>query len=395
MENKVYYGEYTLNHWIDLILKKNLILPVYQRHFVWSEKKVKTLIETFKQKLFVPPVTIGAFKDGDIQNLILDGQQRLTSVLLAYLGLYPDETTYKRAMEVFVSENDDEDEREFLDNVFEWTFEKLTKKGKNKDDIISGIQAGNYKQVNFEINEEFLKTTFLGFSYLVPGTPNDDKTQLKYYSSVFRNINIQGETLLPQESRRSLYFLDKNLNQFFAPVFCKNITVKIVSSETTLDFVRCLSFLSQYKKDNNSNKIARGYKQKMEKYYEEFIYSTVSDEESDLFARFSTCFPNKGYNIELEKLKQTITALDIPTQYSSVMDLDIYFLGLIYEIVFEKHEIDCSKKEELKQKLNTEIASIKSDSSHAKAPSNLGHLRSRIYKSIEIYKDFRKTESDE
>lgn len=39
MENKVYYGEYSLKHWIDLILSKNIELPEYQRYFVWEEKK--------------------------------------------------------------------------------------------------------------------------------------------------------------------------------------------------------------------------------------------------------------------------------------------------------------------------------------------------------------------
>ena len=50
MNNKVYYGEYSLKHWINLVLKQNIILPEYQRYFVWNENKVKTLIETFKNK---------------------------------------------------------------------------------------------------------------------------------------------------------------------------------------------------------------------------------------------------------------------------------------------------------------------------------------------------------
>ncbi|MDP1814585.1 MAG: DUF262 domain-containing protein [Leadbetterella sp.] len=127
MDNKVYYGEYSLKHWIELILKENIILPEYQRYFVWGEKKVETLIDTFRKKQFVPPVTIGAFKNGDAsQNLILDGQQRLTSVLLAYLGLYPDQATYKKAIEKFANENDDEEEEsEQIDNILEWTFELL------------------------------------------------------------------------------------------------------------------------------------------------------------------------------------------------------------------------------------------------------------------------------
>ena len=43
MENKVYYGEYTLKHWINLMLSGNIVLPEYQRHFVWRERDVKRL----------------------------------------------------------------------------------------------------------------------------------------------------------------------------------------------------------------------------------------------------------------------------------------------------------------------------------------------------------------
>lgn len=30
MENRIYYGEYSLKHWIDMILKKKITLPEYQ-----------------------------------------------------------------------------------------------------------------------------------------------------------------------------------------------------------------------------------------------------------------------------------------------------------------------------------------------------------------------------
>ena len=184
MDNRVYYGEYSLKHWIDLILKQNIILPDYQRHFVWDEKKVKTLIDTFKSKQFVPPVTIGSFNlNGTNQNLILDGQQRLTSVLLAYLGLYPDEATYKEAIQKFADENDDEEEaEEQFDNVLKWTFKKLTSKGKNKQEILEKITLGNYKSTSLTIPPNFFEITFLGFSYLVPFI-TDEKEQQKYYSS--------------------------------------------------------------------------------------------------------------------------------------------------------------------------------------------------------------------
>jgi hypothetical protein len=384
MDNRVYYGEYSLKHWIDLILKKNIILPKYQRYFVWNAEDVKKLIEAFKDKLFVPPVTIGAYEN---QNLILDGQQRLTSILLAYLGLYPDETTYKIAVEKFANENDDDDEEsEQLDNIFEWKFNLLTDRGNNKEEILSSIAEGNYKRINFNINEELLEKIYLGFSYLVPYTSNK-KQQQKFYSSVFRNINIQGTSLEPEESREALYFLDADLELFFKPDFCKAFTVKTLSSVKKVDFVRCLSLLSEYHKDGNSNQVARSYKQQMEKYYEEYIDSIISDNESK-YGKFTNIFPNKKYDDRFLKLQTALTSFGIPTQFSSIIGFDLYFFGLTYIIVFKNKTIDFSQKEQIKQKIDEKIDQFKNDNSHTRAPSNLRHLRARISSSIEIYERY-------
>ncbi len=388
MDNRVYYGEYSLKHWINLILKENIVLPDYQRYFVWNEKKVATLIDTFKNKQFVPPVTIGAFKKSNgNQNLILDGQQRLTSILLAYLGLYPDEATYKSAIERFADENNDEEEvDEQLDNVFEWTFNLLTQKGKSKEEILAKITGGNYKAIDLVIPPKFFENTFLGFSYLVPSVI-DEKLQQKYYSSVFRNINIQGEILLPQESRASLYFLDKDLVQFFVPDFAKIFSVKVISNETKIDFVRCLSLLSQYNKDGVANTVARSYKQQMEKYYEDYIYSVIADLD-DKYGKFSDTFPDRKYDDRFSRLEQTLNSLDIPKEYPSIIDLDMYFFGLTYTVVFENKTIDIARRDDLKKEIDDKISEYKADPSHTKAPSNLGHLRSRISSSIEIYQKY-------
>ncbi len=217
MENRIYYGQYSLWHWTELVLKRNIVLPEYQRYFVWEEKQVSTLIETFKENQFVPPVTIGAFKiSGTNRNLILDGQQRITSILLAYLGLYPDEQTYRTTIERFANENDepDEDGESQFDNILEWNIETLTEKGRSKEAILEKVRDGNYKSINLGIDDDFLKKTFLGFSYLVPQVSNENEQQ-KYYSSVFRNINIQGKPLLPQESRASFLLKEMYENHLY------------------------------------------------------------------------------------------------------------------------------------------------------------------------------------
>ena len=127
MDKKVYYGEYTLYHWIELILKHNIILPDYQRAFVWS----KTVVERFLSTLddtFVPPVIIGVFKRGNKkQNLILDGQQRLTSILLSYLGKYPKSGAFTKVIEPLYRDGDEggamDDEPEV--EVIEWNFNEV------------------------------------------------------------------------------------------------------------------------------------------------------------------------------------------------------------------------------------------------------------------------------
>ncbi|HOE38714.1 MAG TPA: DUF262 domain-containing protein [Bacteroidales bacterium] len=373
MENKVYYGEYSLKHWIDLMLKKNIILPDYQRHFVWKEDAVRDFVKALKNKQFIPPVTIGALNiDNKLQNLILDGQQRLTSILLAYLDLFPERDEYNNPINQIANENDDDDDEQL--DIIEWTFKTYIEE-KNEG------RNGHYHKLNLtDIDNDFLNNTFLGFSYLVPANTTD-AAQQKYYSTVFRNINIKGEKLLVQESRKSLYFLDSSLAQFFDPDFSKTLTINNIK----IDFVRYLSLLSQYYKDNRANNVAKYYGRKLEEYYEEYIYSVAGENNSNMFNDFTEMFPDKNYNPRYEQLKQSIKYLEINT-FPSIIDADMYLFGLIYETVFNDKRINKAKKNELKQKIENKISIYKDDYSHKKTPSALKHLRSRLEDSINIYK---------
>mgnify|MGYP001140228026 CR=1 FL=1 len=393
MNNRVYYGQYSLKHWLNLIMKKNIILPEYQRLFVWKEEDVKKLISTFKNKQFVPPITIGAFQlEANInKNLILDGQQRLTSVLLAYLGLFPDKSTFEAAKALqMVNENDDLEHPEDvdqLDSTLEWTFEALTNRGNTKDSIINSLTPGNYKPVDFDISEQFLTSTFLGFSFLVPQTTNQ-REQQKYYSSVFRNINAQGQTLLPQESRRSLYFLDQALEKFFDPDFAKQIVVKNSSIETKADFVRFLAILSQYASEESVATLARGFKSKMEKFYEEYIYSVVGENDSTRFKDFLVIFPDKDFQPRFNTLNLQIDALEIPREYTSIIDMDVFLMGLIYITLFESKTIVVDQKDELRRELQETVGTFKNDNGHKRAPGALKYLKERVDTSINIYKKY-------
>lgn len=222
MKNKIYYGEYTLCHWIEMMLNGDIELPEYQRHFAWSEEDVERLIQSLKEGQFVPPVTIARHLEGkNAKNLILDGQQRLTSLLLAYLGWFPNPKKNDDS-EIFASEDDSEsDEKKTLYKEISWQYPKLFEYGKNKDEILSKLQEENNSQykklanrISKILNDEFLKNNYLGFNYIVPNC-NDEKEIRKNFSMSFRYINYYGKNLNPMESRMALCFQNPEYAYYF------------------------------------------------------------------------------------------------------------------------------------------------------------------------------------
>lgn len=387
--NRVYYGEYSLAYWIQMILKGNIVLPEYQRTFVWNKDDYTNLIDSFKEKQFIPPVTIGAYKTTNGQdNLIIDGQQRLTSVFLAYIERFPKKEAGTGNIENLVNENDDDSDDDEQENMIEWTFKDLLAKGNNKGEIIAKCPQEKYEILD-HLDDDFFNKNFLGFAYIVPSTSTEEEQQ-KFFSTLFRNINIRGKSLYVLESRASLYFLNHQLKEWFNPEFCKEISSSIVdkSRKSSMDFVRYVALLSQYKKKGSERGIGYGYASKMENYYETYIYSVVGNKDSIIFGKFSDIFTDKNYKPYLDEIDRLITELNYRRRFQSIIDLDLYFFGLIYFTAFEKRVLDTSRKDALEEELKNAINDIKGNGLHTKSPACLKYLRERIFKSIEIYQKY-------
>ena len=387
MDKKVYYGEYSLKHWIELLLKKDLELPPYQRNFVWLEEQVKEFVNGLKGEIFVPPVTIGVCnKDGVNHNLILDGQQRLSSILLAFFGVYPKKDAFprdedERVMADGVAEEDNEPDVEYIN----WSLRIFADKGPTVQGVQSAITHQQYSFVNYGITEDFFENKYLPFSVIIPNADNEAE-QHEFYSSVFRNINILGTPLNPIESRQSLYFLKSELQSFFDPECCRNLKIELVGKNQAYDFVRTMAILSQYKIDGRFNRLAQGYKPKMEKYYEEYIYAVVNDKNNGVFVQFSTIFPDKDFAPRITLLNDTLNELGYnQLHFKSIIDSDVYMFGLVYNTVIEGNNIDFTRKDALMRELQNKISSFKRNDGHRASPSLLKYMRTRVEQSITIF----------
>lgn len=190
------------------------------------------------------------------------------------------------------------------------------------------------------------------------------------------------------ESRRSLYFLNNELEGYFEPAFAPEYFVKLAAVKQQMDFVRYLCLLSAYAKHQDVRKVARSYGYRMEEYIENYVYSVVEDENEDMFGRFETLFANKDYHADMERLNQTLHDLNIPKEHPSIINLDMYFFGLVYYVLLQHKSVDCTRKEQLKQRLERRINELKAMDKHAQAPAQLQYMRKRIEESLNIYHSY-------
>ena len=123
----------------------------------------------------------------------------------------------------------------------------------------------------------------------------------------------------------------------------------------------------------------------MEKYYEEYIYSVVGEVPSDKFGNFETLFPRKDFTTEMNRLTTYIDLLNLKDIYSSIINMDMYFMGLIYHVVILKHDLIINNVEGFRHIVQSKIDEYKKDKYHSRNPAALKHLKARMESSINIY----------
>lgn len=407
--SRTYYGEYSLERWIELVVRGNIVLPEYQRHFVWNQKDLKRLIKSLNEGQFVQPVTIGLYNKTNEENvnLLLDGQQRISSILLAFLGYFPKKEEFETPEQDFAIEDDSAlDEADDNQNTeikfIKWTIKELCDNRKSLEELRTELSSDSrYEKLDLglQLEEDFWKKTFIGFSFIVPDLVEESGVQ-KFYTHLFRNMNYYGRKLSASESRKSLYYQDYRLTNYFEgktaqkhDVLC-GLQVTQDFKPRKIDFIRYLSMLSQ-KKIGKTVMVGYSAYKSRENYYADYVAYLLEleqEEHEDKFDgfNFSTIFPENAVNDRYIKLRKGVEqikefiSLDRHGAFKSWIDADLWLFGLIYHIVFEGKELSLNNT--LKEAIEQEIA-LK-DEAYQKRSNALGHLRERIDKSIEIYQKY-------
>jgi hypothetical protein len=227
-------------------------VPDFQRGFVWSIKQSSLLIESFLRGLPVPPLFF--FIDTDNKNLVVDGQQRLRSVLFFYEGFFGEANRSGRRQ------------------VF-----KLT--GLNEKSRYAGK---TYKDLS-ELERRKFDNAVLRAVNIRQLSPNKDSSSVYH---IFERLNTGGTPLSAQEIRNT--------------VFRGNIVKLLHTANEDADWRSILGKLTLDKRDRDTEIVLRllGLFSKGQDYeapMKRFLNETMSENrksQTGKAKRFFEIFPN-------------------------------------------------------------------------------------------------------
>jgi hypothetical protein len=234
-----YGADYTISVLHQKLKQKQIRLPDYQRRFVWKLPQASKLIESFLLGLPVPQIFLSKEKEtGDL--LVVDGQQRLSTILAFKDGKFPSNDSDFRLADVN-KKFDGKTYEELPDNM----------KRKFDDSVLKSI-----------IIEQI--------------QPDDGKT----VNHIFRRLNTGGTPLTSQEVRNCVYagkfnlFLqDLNTFDLWRRLYSKDENSEINYRMKDIEFI--LRFFALYYD-------FEAYKKPMNEFLDSFMWKMRNADEKGL-----------------------------------------------------------------------------------------------------------------
>jgi uncharacterized protein with ParB-like and HNH nuclease domain len=170
-EIAAYPSDYTLSVLDNMWNEDDIVIPDYQRNYVWTIKQASLLIESFLLGLPVPQVFF--YVNDDNKYEVIDGQQRITSVVYFLSGLFGDENIH----------------------------------GKKQVFRLTGLSEASpfHKKLFSELDEIYqrkLKGSVLRVINIKQLNPKGESTSAYH---IFERLNTGGSPLKPQEIRNVVF----------------------------------------------------------------------------------------------------------------------------------------------------------------------------------------------
>lgn len=384
---------------LNNLKRGDYVLPKYQRKFVWEKADVSNLILSLMKNIPIPPLYL-YYDNHDGKYVILDGQQRITSLFMYYKNIFYKSGTQRIRLN-FKEIANIVDSIEILTQKEELTDEENNKVTEaytdmqNKYNIVKSKFDVSSQDITFENFGEEAKRVLRRKDLDVVFVQCEGKNPNKVYTEIFKLLNSAGKELSSQEIRNGIYsdnLLYEKLDKFNED--CTKWRSIYGNSLVAKDFEYLLRFLAldQYTDFvENSIKI---------NYASNYSLSNIIDSYSEMFNCKYYVDEDKAHKQEVEnenlkienkaesevdKLKKFFDNIEI-CEEDDIPGGKILILEAVY-IAFSKMNLINSN-----HKINfmNQIAQLdlRKDFGIGSSTSNKGNVEKRLNKAVELVKDW-------
>lgn len=185
-----YGADFTLDGLVRRIQVGDIVVPSFQRGYVWNQRQASLLIESFLMGLPVPGIFLSQEEDQTM--LVIDGQQRLRTLQYFYEGAFGADSP------------------------------RLSGKKFTLIDVSESFDGKTCETLSPQDRRQ-LDNSLLHGTIVRQDEPDDDNSSIYL---LFERLNTQGVQLQPQEIRNSIYrggfnelLRDLNRNQSWRHIF--------------------------------------------------------------------------------------------------------------------------------------------------------------------------------
>ena len=162
-----YGADYPVDGLVKRIAQGDIIIPKFQRGFVWSLREASRFVESLLLGLPVPSIFLSKEADSG-KLLVIDGQQRLMSLRYFYEGFWPSAPVRK----------------------------EFALKG-----VATQFEGGTYKSLAQD-DRRRLDDSIVHAIVVKQDEPSDDSSSIYH---IFERLNTSGVSLTPQEIRTAIH----------------------------------------------------------------------------------------------------------------------------------------------------------------------------------------------
>ncbi len=165
-----YGADYDVEGLVKRLDRGDIVIPPFQRNFVWTQKEASRFIESLLLGLPVPGIFLVRESESN-KLLVIDGQQRLKTLQFFYNGFFNPK---------------DEDQKKQI-------FKLLEVQPKFEGLVFDKLE----EQDKIKLNDSLIHATIIKQE-----SPKEDDTSIYH---IFDRLNSEGRRLTPQEIRTAIY----------------------------------------------------------------------------------------------------------------------------------------------------------------------------------------------